>query len=220
MARTHRLRRTGRRGAAPSSSLFRSAPLPSFLHRRPAGSCQSVQRIGTRQSSLRAARTKSGRSDCRTTLKSSSDSFSLMFDDAQGSVQARSIAMSPGSTPPPWFRPAWRWTASPRARDMIVVTARGGVPQPRVPTLRQSVASCAKPLCPQAIGSARCRPPRPATARRTPFLCGVSSCPHQIFAEHFDTAVLAERARRMGRQQQIVHHLGLALGGRPGAGFA
>ena len=23
-----------------------------------------------------------------------------------------------------------------------------------------------------------------------------------------------------GRQQQIVHHLGLALGGRPGAGFA
>jgi transposase len=32
--------------------------------------------------------------------------------------------------------------------------------------------------------------------------------------------VLGERARRTGRLEDIVHHLGLALGGRPGAGFA
>ena len=32
--------------------------------------------------------------------------------------------------------------------------------------------------------------------------------------------MLAERARRTGRLEEIVHHLGLALGGRPGAGFA
>jgi len=36
----------------------------------------------------------------------------------------------------------------------------------------------------------------------------------------FDTMVLAERARRTGRLEEIVHHLGLAMGGRPGAGFA
>ena len=52
------------------------------------------------------------------------------------------------------------------------------------------------------------------------FLCGVPSCRRQVFAERFGTTVLAERARRTGRLEQVVHHLGLALGGRPGAGFA
>jgi hypothetical protein len=42
----------------------------------------------------------------------------------------------------------------------------------------------------------------------------------QVFAERFGLAALAERARRTGRLEGIVHHLGLALGGRPGAGFA
>ena len=52
------------------------------------------------------------------------------------------------------------------------------------------------------------------------FRCGVPVCPRQVFAEGFDTAVLAGRARRTGRLEQIVRHLGLALGGRPGASLA
>jgi len=48
----------------------------------------------------------------------------------------------------------------------------------------------------------------------------VPGCLREVFAERFDTTVLAERARRTGRLEEIVHHLGLALGGRPGAGFA
>ena len=52
------------------------------------------------------------------------------------------------------------------------------------------------------------------------FRCGVPSCLREVFAERFDTKVLAERARRTGRLDEIVHHLGLAMGGRPGAGFA
>jgi len=52
------------------------------------------------------------------------------------------------------------------------------------------------------------------------FRCGVPGCQRQVFAERFGLAVLAERARRTGRLDEIVHHLGLALGGRPGAGFA
>ncbi len=52
------------------------------------------------------------------------------------------------------------------------------------------------------------------------FRCGVPGCRREVFAERFDTTVLAERARRTGRLEEIVHHLGLALGGRPGAGFA
>jgi hypothetical protein len=42
----------------------------------------------------------------------------------------------------------------------------------------------------------------------------------QVFAERFGTTVLAERARRTSRLEALVHHLGLAMGGRPGAGFA
>ncbi len=52
------------------------------------------------------------------------------------------------------------------------------------------------------------------------FRCGMAGYPRQVFAERFGTTVLAERARRTGRLEEVVHHLGLAMGGRPGAGFA
>jgi transposase len=46
------------------------------------------------------------------------------------------------------------------------------------------------------------------------------SLPTQIFVERFDPAVLAPSARRTARLHYIVHHLGLALGGRRAANFA
>ena len=52
-------------------------------------------------------------------------------------------------------------------------------------------------------------------ARRDAVLCG-----RQIFVERFGRDVLAPSARRTGRLDCIVHHLGLALGGRPAASFA
>ena len=55
-------------------------------------------------------------------------------------------------------------------------------------------------------------------ARR--FRCGVPGYLRQVFAERFGITVLAERARRTGRIEEVVHYLGLAMGGRPGAGFA
>ncbi len=55
-------------------------------------------------------------------------------------------------------------------------------------------------------------------ARR--FRCDAVLCGRQIFAERFATDVLAPSARRTGRLDCIVHHLGLALGGRPAASFA
>jgi hypothetical protein len=45
-------------------------------------------------------------------------------------------------------------------------------------------------------------------------------CGRQIFVERFASDVLAPSARRTGRLDCIVHHLGLALGGRPAASFA
>ena len=42
----------------------------------------------------------------------------------------------------------------------------------------------------------------------------------QVFTKRLDTTVLAGRARRTGRLEELVHHLGSELGGRPGAGFA
>ena len=52
------------------------------------------------------------------------------------------------------------------------------------------------------------------------FVCAVQHCRRRIFAERFDRTVLATRSRRTARLECIVHHLGLALGGRPGAHFA
>lgn len=42
----------------------------------------------------------------------------------------------------------------------------------------------------------------------------------QIFTERFPDGVVASSARRTARLDCIVHHLGLALGARPAAGFA
>jgi transposase len=52
------------------------------------------------------------------------------------------------------------------------------------------------------------------------FYCDTVLCGRRIFAERFDEDVLAHRARRTSRLEYIVHHLALALGGRPAASFA
>ena len=52
------------------------------------------------------------------------------------------------------------------------------------------------------------------------FVCEVPHCRRRIFAERFGDDVVPVRARRTARLESIVHHLGLALGGRPAASFA
>lgn len=52
------------------------------------------------------------------------------------------------------------------------------------------------------------------------FSCEVSHCRRRIFAERFGDDVVPVRRRRTARLEHIVHHLGLALGGRPAAVFA
>ena len=56
------------------------------------------------------------------------------------------------------------------------------------------------------------------TVRR--FWCDAVLCRRRIFAERFGAGVLDPLSRRTGRLETIVHHLGLALGGRPAAAFA
>lgn len=56
------------------------------------------------------------------------------------------------------------------------------------------------------------------TVRR--FWCDAVLCRRRIFAERFDANTLAPLSRRTGRLETIVHHLGLALGGRLAAAFA
>ena len=103
--------------------------------------------------------------------------------------------------------------------DVLVVTARSNA----------LTAFC--PLCGAAsdrVQSHYIRQPSdlPCAGRRVRlrllvrrFRC-IPVCPRQVFAERFGMTVLAERARRTGRLEEIVHHLGLAMGGRPGAAFA
>lgn len=57
-------------------------------------------------------------------------------------------------------------------------------------------------------------------ARVRRFYCDTVLCGRRIFAERFDSDVLAPWARRTSRLEHIVHHLALALGGRPAANFA
>lgn len=52
------------------------------------------------------------------------------------------------------------------------------------------------------------------------FFCSGRFCRRRIFAERFDPGIIIERARRTSRLEHIVHHLGLALGGRPASCFA
>ncbi|MEO9338755.1 transposase family protein [Mesorhizobium sp. SB112] len=51
------------------------------------------------------------------------------------------------------------------------------------------------------------------------FTCDAVLCGRQIFSERFGD-VLPSYARRTGRPEHLVHHLALALGGRPAALFA
>ncbi len=104
--------------------------------------------------------------------------------------------------------------------DAIVVTARA----------EAAVAAC--PLCGSSSRRVHSRYVRraadlPCSGRRVclrivarRFMCQGRLCPRRIFSERFSDAVLATRSRRTARLECIVHHLGLALGGRPGAGFA
>ena len=55
-------------------------------------------------------------------------------------------------------------------------------------------------------------------ARR--FRCERPFCHQRIFAERFDPGIVEPRSRRTARLDGIVHCLGIALGGRPGASFA
>lgn len=52
------------------------------------------------------------------------------------------------------------------------------------------------------------------------FWCDAVLCGRRIFSEQFGQGVLARYGRRTERLETIVHHLGLALGGRPAAAFA
>jgi transposase len=52
------------------------------------------------------------------------------------------------------------------------------------------------------------------------FRCEVPHCRRRIFAERFGEKIVPLRARRTSRLEYIVHHLGLALGGRPAASLA
>jgi transposase len=52
------------------------------------------------------------------------------------------------------------------------------------------------------------------------FRCDSVGCQTRIFGERFGEGIVRPFARRTARLQTIIHHLGLALGGRPGQAMA
>lgn len=99
-------------------------------------------------------------------------------------------------------------------------------------TARPSAVSARCPSCGKSSARLHSRYTRrlsdlPAAGRRVVvrltvrrFRCGEISCKTRIFAERLKDDVGAAYARRTARLECIVHHLGLALGGRPAANFA
>ena len=104
--------------------------------------------------------------------------------------------------------------------EVIVVTACAGAREVVCPLCRtpsRRVHSCYVRQASDLPCSGRNVRLRPVTRR---FVCASSLCRRRIFAERFDDTVLVERARRTTRLEHVVHHLGLALGGRPAASVA
>ncbi len=52
------------------------------------------------------------------------------------------------------------------------------------------------------------------------FRCRAAHCPAKIFSERFLPAVTRPHARRTSRLQELVRHIGIALGGRPALALA
>lgn len=104
--------------------------------------------------------------------------------------------------------------------DVIVVTAHGqsrGCRCPECGTTSHRVHS----RYPRIITDLPCAGRRiklHLTVRR--FICNVVHCRRKIFAERFGDGVIRPMARRTARLETLVHHLALALGGRPAARFA
>ena len=104
--------------------------------------------------------------------------------------------------------------------DTIIVTARAVSPSRLCPRCGMASArihsryirtACDLPCCGRRVELRVC-------ARR--FFCISRDCRQKIFAERFGDDLLPTGARRTARLECLVHHLGLALGGRPAASFA
>ncbi len=104
--------------------------------------------------------------------------------------------------------------------DRISLVVRSAAGSARCP-------SCATPSCRVQSRYRRRAADLPLGGRRVDiqvlarrFRCEVASCTKRIFVERFPADILPAFARRTARLEQVVHHLGLALGGRPAAGLA
>lgn len=104
--------------------------------------------------------------------------------------------------------------------DHLVIVARAGIAVGRCP-------SCGRASRRLHSRYARALSDLPVSGRRVTirvvvrrFRCVEPTCPTRIFAERFGDGLAARYARRTSRLECIVHHLGLALGGRPAASVA
>ena len=106
------------------------------------------------------------------------------------------------------------------AAGQISITGRSGSPVSICPSCRRPSARVhSRYLRTLADLPSHGRPVRITLAARR-FRCTTSGCGKRIFVERFPQEVAAAFARRTSRLDSIVHHLGLALGGRPAASLA
>ena len=107
-----------------------------------------------------------------------------------------------------------------RAGEAIIVTARAGGRVAQCPACSANARRVHSRYVRHTadLPTAGCRVRLRLIARR--FRCETAGCRRRIFAERFGPEIVAARGRRTSRLEMIVHHLGLALGGRPAESFA
>lgn len=125
-------------------------------------------------------------------------------------------ALRPSSVIPPGFAIA----ASSISEDEATILVRSPSPFSRCPTCgsvgRRVHGRYRRQIADLPLASR----PLKLTADVRRFRSEAVRCGQSIFTERFADFVLALWAQRTGRLETLVHHLGLALGGRPAVSFA
>lgn len=104
--------------------------------------------------------------------------------------------------------------------DRVILTAHAAAPSARCPSCDHPstrLHSRYQRTLSDLPAGGRCVVIR-AVVRR--FRCVETGCRTRIFAERLGDGVASHRARRTSRLDSVLHHLGLALGGRPAASVA
>ena len=154
---------------------------------------------------------------CQSALERGSDSMLVQSDGTMSGISRRIAVMSRGLSLAPCGLVIERVESE---TDKLLLVARPISKTAACPTC-SSISACIHSQYQRALADlpsqGRLVRIRLWTRR---FRCAVAECHQKIFTERLEATASRPFARRTTRLEGIVHHVGLALGGRPGQSIA